>query len=130
VHFNVPQWTYHALATVGGVGVLVRYVDKLVRYLLNTYRERHDESVWRIVMVPKYKSHHTQDNRTVYSKDQIPYSLEEIMGKVGRSYHSTVKSLRRLETRQSKRISSWLAKERDVGPGRSDFHSLTLGAYG
>jgi len=60
----------------------------------------HDQPVFQVLLVPKMKPEGTYGDKVHYSRtEEVPYSLQEIAGKVRRHAGSVLISLHRLEER-------------------------------
>jgi predicted Rossmann fold nucleotide-binding protein DprA/Smf involved in DNA uptake len=101
LNFHLPAWAYKTLAAIGGFGFIFQQAIKpMLLYVKDVLCKRHDQPVWEVIKQPKPKLAGWQGDKPFYEANaEAPYSTKELSEKVGRSNHSVLNSLSRLEKR-------------------------------
>lgn len=87
----------------------------MVQYLQKRWQEHRDQPIWETIREPKYKLHHIDGSGEHHDKQcELPYSLDDLTKKFGRSVGSISRSLNRLERRGKVKdvAGGWQRKEK------------------
>jgi predicted Rossmann fold nucleotide-binding protein DprA/Smf involved in DNA uptake len=96
---HIPAWIIKALAAIGGWNLFEKLIVPMLKLAYQKITARHDEPVWIVVRQPKYKQFPSSQNWVVTPEVELPYTVQEIANRTGRSESSVTSSLKRLEKR-------------------------------
>lgn len=113
MHFHLSGWSYGGIGFVGGL-IFRRAFEYMFESLIERFWDRRDDPVWSVIRNPRFRPEHTAGTHTFYTKDELPYSMEELAAETGLSKRSVFNALRRLEKRgKVKEVElGWQRKEK------------------